>query len=322
MSPLPVAWRRVAFGAVSLASLAGLSIAAAQAQDAADEMQRAKAALSAALRDRVAAEQKRAETPPVAAPSPAAPSEARPAAPARAAVAEAEPAPATPPRHRPELRERHPRKALSRVVSRKAARSQTRLARHRSRVRVARAEAVAERRVAAPNPELPSAAGATTPDYPATTGSLAAATPAGAAGAPRPASFALPASLAPTSPTLGSTEPTVYREGVGWIRGTQAALNALQQPLTGVRGARPEVVAACRDAIVPAAVAGGASEVYAAGTARGRSGRNGTVAPLDVRIIYKGVSAYEVRQASVTCELDREGQVVALSDAVAQPGLR
>jgi hypothetical protein len=114
----------------------------------------------------------------------------------------------------------------------------------------------------------------------------------------------------------------MYREGVGWIRGTQAALNALQQPLTGARRARAEVVAACRDAMVPAAVAQGATEVYAAGTARARSGRNGTVAPLEVRILYKGLASQEVRQASITCGLDRAGQVVALLDATGQPALR
>ncbi|HYY83614.1 MAG TPA: hypothetical protein VE686_03825, partial [Beijerinckiaceae bacterium] len=136
------------------------------------------------------------------------------------------------------------------------------------------------------------------------------------------AALALPASLAPTVPSLASNDLSVYREGVGWIRGTQGALSAMQQPLTGARGARPEIVSACREAIVPAAVAKGATEVYAAGTARARRGGDGRVAPLEVRILYKGVTATEVRQASVSCELDRAGQVVALTDTAAQPGRR
>jgi hypothetical protein len=106
------------------------------------------------------------------------------------------------------------------------------------------------------------------------------------------------------------------------MRGTQEALSAVQQPLTGARGARPEIVAACREAIVPAAVAKGATEVYAAGTARARRGGAGRVAPIEVRILYKGMATTEVRQASITCELDREGRVVALTDTGAQPGSR
>jgi hypothetical protein len=320
MSVSTVAWRG-AFAAVALAIVAGSSLDPVKAQDATDEMQRAKAALSAALRDRVATEQKRAGMLSARAPSPApapapAPIQAEPAAPAHATVTQVEPAPATPPQHRPEFRERPAPKAHSRVVSRRAASPHTRVARHRSRTHMAAVEETGR----GSRREIPAPASATPDDFPATTGSLGAQ-PAAAVSAPHATAVALPASLAPTVPTLGSSEPSMYREGVGWIRGTQAALNALQQPLTGARRARAEIVAACRDAIVPAAVAQGASEVHAAGTARARSGRNGTVAPLEVRILYKGIASQEVRQASVTCELDRAGQVVALSDAGAQPGV-
>jgi hypothetical protein len=320
MSVSTVAWRG-AFAAVALAIVAGSSLDPVKAQDATDEMQRAKAALSAALRDRVATEQKRAEMLSAPAPSPApapapAPIPAEPAAPAQATVTQAEPAPATPPQHRPEFRERPAPKAHSRVASRRAASPHTRVARHGSRTHMAAVEETGR----GSRREIPAPASAATDDFPVTTGSLGVQ-PAAAMSGPHATALALPASLAPTVPTLGSSEPSMYREGVGWIRGTQAALNALQQPLTGARRARTEIVAACRDAIVPAAVAQGASEVYAAGTARARSGRNGTVAPIEVRILYKGVASQEVRQASVTCELDRAGQVVALSEAGAQPAV-
>ena len=321
MSASLVAWRRTAFAALAVASLSGVSPDRANAQDATEEMQRAKAALSAALRDRVAAEQKQAETPaPSPAPTPApAPLHARPAAPTTAAVAQAEPAPAAPPRQRPGIRELRAPKAVARVASRRAAPQRTRIARHRSRVQVA----AAKERATLPRQQVPDPASIATADFPETTGSLSVppakpATPPTSFAAP----LALPASLAPAMPTLGSNELSVYREGLGWMRGTQAALNAVQQPLTGARGARPEIVAACREAIVPAAVASGASEVHAAGTARPRKGRNGRVAPLEVRILYKGMATTEVRQASITCELDRAGQVVALSDAGAQVGSR
>ena len=313
-----VAWRRTALAAFAVASLSGVSLEQANAQDATEEMQRAKAALSAALRDRLAAEQKRAATPaPAGAPAPAS-VQAQPAA-APSAVGEAEPALATPRPRRPEARERRASKAVARVAPQRAPARQTRIARHRSTVQVV----AAEERATMPRQEVANAASTGTADFPATTGSLSAQ-PAKQAAAlmPSAASMALPASLAPTMPTLGSNELSTYREGVGWLRGTQAALNAMQQPLTGARGARPEIVAACREAIVPAAVASGATEVYAAGTARARKGRNRRVAPIEVRILYKGVAATEVRQASLTCTLNREGQVVALSDAGAQPRLR
>ena len=81
-----VAWRRTAVAAFAVASLSGLSLEQANAQDASEEMQRAKAALSAALRDRLAAEQKRAETPgPAGAPAPGS-VQAQPAAAPPAAV--------------------------------------------------------------------------------------------------------------------------------------------------------------------------------------------------------------------------------------------
>ncbi|HKH96846.1 MAG TPA: hypothetical protein VKA39_10020 [Beijerinckiaceae bacterium] len=312
-----VAWRRTAVAAFAVASLSGVSLEPANAQDASEEMQRAKAALSAALRDRVAAEQKRAETPaPAGAPAPAS-VQAQPAAAAPAAVAQAEPALATPRPRRPEARERRASKAVARVAPQRAPARQTRIARHRSRVQVA----AAEERATMPRQEVAHPASTGTADFPATTGSLSAQ-PAKSAAAlmPSAASMALPASLAPAMPTLGSNELSVYREGLGWMRGTQAALNAMQQPLTGARGARPEIVAACREAIVPAAVARGATEIYAAGTARARKAGAGRMAPIEVRILYKGMATTEVRQASVTCELDREGQVIALSDTGAHPG--
>src|SRR5215207_4297379 len=127
-----VAWRRTAVAAFAVASLSGVSLEPANAQDASEEMQRAKAALSAALRDRVAAEQKRAETPaPAGAPAPAS-VQAQPAAAAPAAVAQAEPALATPRPRRPEARERRASKAVARVAPQRAPARQTRIARHRS----------------------------------------------------------------------------------------------------------------------------------------------------------------------------------------------
>ena len=311
MSASLVAWRRTAVAAFAAASLSGLSFDAANAQDASEEMQRAKAALSAALRDRLAAEQKRAETPaPAPAPAAAAPAPVRAPAVAEAdAEEDAAPAPRS---KRREARERHARKAV-------APARHTRIARHRSRTHVAAAEEKrATPRRATSEPERTAGA-----DFPATTGSLSAQ-PAGSFGAltAPTAPVALPASLAPTTPSLASQDLSVYREGVGWMRGTQAALSAMQQPLTGARGARPEIVAACREAIVPAAVAKGATEVHAAGTARARRGGDGRIAPLEVRILYKGVTATEVRQASVTCELDRDGHVVALTDTGPQAASR
>jgi hypothetical protein len=127
------------------------------------------------------------------------------------------------------------------------------------------------------------------------------------------AGVGFPASLAPSSAPLGFGEVSIYREGIGWIRGTKRVLAALETPLAGAPRS-VKLAAACREAIMPAAVARGATEIYVGAT---RHMSNRRVALLEVRIFYKGVSGYEVRQATVTCELDRSGQVLAVADATA-----
>jgi hypothetical protein len=129
-----------------------------------------------------------------------------------------------------------------------------------------------------------------------------------------PASIAVPASLSLGQAGFAADEVSMYREGMGFIRGTRAAVAAYQQPLPDLANRDVAAATACRDALVPAATALGASDVLAGGAGPSRRNRGGTSVPLEMRILYKGPVGYEVRQATVTCDLDRTGQVVAVTD--------
>jgi hypothetical protein len=152
---------------------------------------------------------------------------------------------------------------------------------------------------------------------PATTGSLPAAT-SEAMRPSSPAAIAVPMSLALGQAGFAADEVSLYREGIGFIRGTRAAVAAYQQPLPDVAKRDVAAATACRDALVPAATALGASDVLAGGAGPSRRTRDGISVPLEMRILYKGPVGYEVRQATVTCDLDRDGQVVALTEAASQ----
>jgi len=129
----------------------------------------------------------------------------------------------------------------------------------------------------------------------------------------RPADLTLPASLAPSGNLFDTNLVSTYRERVGFIRGTRETLRALQQPLTGARGTPMKIVAACGAAITPLAVRQGASEIYTVGAGRSRWARAGAEAPIEVRVLYKGLTGYEAHQARISCALNKGGQVEALS---------
>ena len=153
-------------------------------------------------------------------------------------------------------------------------------------------------------------------DEPLTTGSLPTRNSRSATNSPpplRPADLTLPASLAPSGNLFDTNLVSTYRERVGFIRGTRETLRALQQPLTGARGTPMKIVAACGAAITPLAVRQGASEIYTVGAGRSRWTRAGAEAPIEVRVLYKGLTGYEAHQARISCALDKGGQVQALS---------
>ena len=149
---------------------------------------------------------------------------------------------------------------------------------------------------------------------PLTTGSLPKEGRASARPQPAPPlGLALPATLAPPEDPFDRNRFSSYREGFGFVRGTLATLGALEQPLAGVGRSPIKVVEACRDAIAPLATARGATRIDAAGAGRSRRARDGVEAPIEVRVLYKGLTGYEAQQATISCALNRAGQVEALS---------
>jgi hypothetical protein len=119
--------------------------------------------------------------------------------------------------------------------------------------------------------------------------------------------------LAPSGDLFDTNLVSTYRDRVGFVRGTRETLRALQQPLAGARGTPMKIVAACEAAITPVAVRQGASEIYTVGAGRSRWTRAGAEAPIEVRVLYKGLTGYEAHQARISCALDKGGQVQALS---------
>jgi hypothetical protein len=341
-----LSWFRLARPALALAFAAALQVLApARAEETAaspEEMQRAKAALAEGLKREQAAEQGHGSSqaavilplpppaePAVVPPSPPAEVAAAPPPPppvstvaAPRATADAEPAAATTstvpkpkPQPQPAMRagrETTKRHHVAHASKRDEAAARTverRAAAHASRA------AAAERKSAARLEARQRRAAADAKDAPVTTGSLPTRVP------PRPTRaqpeapqvpLALPASLAPQG-LFASNEVSTYHQGLGWVRGTQETLRAFEKPMKARRGAPPKMVEACRDALAPLARAQGASGVYAAATGPSRPGRDGLEAPLEVRILYKGLTGTELRQARLSCTLDPAGRVVALS---------
>lgn len=86
-------------------------------------------------------------------------------------------------------------------------------------------------------------------------------------------------------------------------------------PLTSLKakpGTPPQVVSACRAAIVSAAKPLGAARVNVVSAGPMRQRQAGLAAPIYVRIEYARKVDFQVRQAKVTCRLDAAGRVTAV----------
>jgi hypothetical protein len=114
-------------------------------------------------------------------------------------------------------------------------------------------------------------------------------------------------------PGAGSeTEAAAVAPGRGTFYGTPQALAGLARPLPESPGPN-EALDPCRDYVQGEARRMGALQVEAASGgphARDREGR--LSAPIRLRIIYGREGGYEVREAALTCSLDRRGRVVGL----------
>ncbi|AWN39605.1 hypothetical protein DK389_02495 [Methylobacterium durans] len=134
--------------------------------------------------------------------------------------------------------------------------------------------------------------------------------PTAAAGQSPPA-FVLPPVLRDAAPSEGGGEATVsFALGAGFVRGTQATLARIGQKLEA-RPGRNRVTEACRQAVASEAYRDGARqvEVASAGPER-RTPGGGLAAAVRVRITYDRFLGSAVREATLTCVLDRAGRIV------------
>ena len=97
---------------------------------------------------------------------------------------------------------------------------------------------------------------------------------------------------------------------LGWVYGSPDTLKGLGKPLRRRPGVDQRTVLLCRDALARTVVAHGAVQVEAVSAGRSSRQSSSTFAPLTARVIYRLPSGYEVKQATVTCQMTRAGVAV------------
>lgn len=101
-----------------------------------------------------------------------------------------------------------------------------------------------------------------------------------------------------------------YVPETGFVRGTQTALAGLGRPLEPVPGPN-RTVEPCRDVVSGEAVKVGAKEIEAVSAGPDQREAGGKhVGLVRVRITYARPSGLEVREATMTCIVDRKGKIV------------
>jgi hypothetical protein len=133
-----------------------------------------------------------------------------------------------------------------------------------------------------------------------------------------PALIVVAAALATAIGVSASQQPYEawrYTSTYGWVGGARDDVATVERPLSPKSGTSQSIVSACRDALMrlaqPYDVA--SMEVVGDGKARRVNGR--TIAPLEVRAIYRLRGVHEVTRSKVRCEIDRAGRVLATGDA-------
>jgi hypothetical protein len=128
-----------------------------------------------------------------------------------------------------------------------------------------------------------------------------------------------PAGASPSSGPLSRmserrpVQPAVLEwvAGLGYVRGTPEALAGLQVSLEPKPG-RNRIVEACRQSVEDSAAALGAVRVEVVSAGPDRAGAGGSIeGPIETRILYTGPHALEVRHATLTCVVDRQGRVLS-----------
>jgi hypothetical protein len=117
------------------------------------------------------------------------------------------------------------------------------------------------------------------------------------------------ASLMPSG-SRAVPQTAIQVRGFGWVYGSPDTLKGLGKPLRRRPGVDQRTVRLCRDTLARTVAAHGAVQVEAASAGRSSRRSSATFAPLTARVIYRQPSGYEVKQATVTCQMTRAGVAV------------
>lgn len=117
------------------------------------------------------------------------------------------------------------------------------------------------------------------------------------------------ASLMPSG-SRAVSQTAIRVSDLGWVYGSPDTLKELGRPLRRRPGLDRRTVRVCRDALARTFAAHGAVQVEAASAGRSSRQAYAMFAPLTARVIYRLSSGYEVKQATITCQVTRAGAAV------------
>ena len=106
-----------------------------------------------------------------------------------------------------------------------------------------------------------------------------------------------------------------YTSTYGWVGGARDDVATVERPLSPKSGTSQSIVSACRDALMGLAQPFDVASMEVVGDGKPRRVNGRTIAPLDVRAIYRVRGVHEVTRSKVRCEIDRAGRVLATGDA-------
>lgn len=127
-----------------------------------------------------------------------------------------------------------------------------------------------------------------------------------------PANWSAPARLSPfpTTPAQDGEVVWAWVPGAGMVQATRQTMMGIGRPLQAGPGPN-RTVEPCRKAAWAEGAKLGARGVEAVSAGRQRVNRSGhAAAPVLMRMTYAGLMSYEVRDAVMTCTIDRTGRVI------------
>jgi hypothetical protein len=132
-----------------------------------------------------------------------------------------------------------------------------------------------------------------------------------------PALVVVAAALATAVGVSASQQPYEawrYTSTYGWVGGARDDVATVEHPLSPRSGTSPSMVSACRDALMRLAQPYDLASMQVVGDGKARRVNGRTIAPLDVRAIYRVRGVHEVTRSKVRCELNRVGRVITTVD--------